>query len=101
VNWSKAQAPAPQAFAPREQVKVWTMGRSSRFQAVRIEGDSISGTPYQHSPSCDSCRVAIALADVDSMQTGKSPEALSMVLIIGIPALAIGFLAAAFSGMGD
>jgi hypothetical protein len=45
--------------------------------------------------------VAIALTDVDSLQTGKSPEALSMVLIIGIPVLAIGVLIAVFSGTGD
>lgn len=101
VNWSNAQAPKPQSFAPREQVKVWTEGRSSRLQAVRFEGDSLSGTPYQHSPGCDSCRVAIALADVDSIQTGKSPEALSMVLIIGIPTLAIGYLTAVYAGMDD
>jgi hypothetical protein len=101
VNWSKAQAPTPQAFAPREQVKVWTMGRSSRLQAVRIDGDSISGTPYQTPPSCDSCRVAIPLAEVDSIQTGKSPEAMSMILIIGIPTVVLGFLAVAAAGIGD
>jgi len=38
---------------------------------------------------------------VDSIQTGKSPEALSMVLIIGIPTLAIGYLTAVYAGMDD
>ena len=100
VNWSGGQAPTPQTFAPRTQVKVWTEGHSLRLQAVRFEGDSISGTPYQHSPNCDSCRVAIALISVDSVQSGKSPEALSVALIVGIPALAILIGAAVFAGVG-
>ena len=83
VNWSGAVPPTPQEFPARQQVKVWTGDSSIRLQSVRFTTDSLSGTPYNDPPACDSCRVAIALAQVDSLQSGKSPETLSMVLIIG------------------
>jgi hypothetical protein len=96
VHWSEAKAPAPQAFPAREQVKVWTGNRSVRLQSVRIEAESLSGTPYKDSPTCDSCRVSLPSSAVDSIQTGKSPEALS-IAIIAIPIAAFVLLLAMFS----
>ena len=101
VNWSSSRPPTPQTFATREQVRIWADNRTLRLQAVRFEGDSITGIPYQHSPTCDSCRIAIAVSQVDSIQAGKSPEALAMVLIIGLPAIGLAYIAAIASGMGD
>ena len=99
VNWSDAAPPTPQEFPARQQVKVWAGDSSIRLQSVRFTTDSISGTPYNDPPACDSCRVAIALAQVDSLQSGKSPETLSMVLIIGIPVVALTVLTLGLSGM--
>jgi hypothetical protein len=36
-----------------------------------IADDSISGVPFTSSPSCDSCRVAVPRAMVDSVRLGN------------------------------
>jgi len=100
VHWSAATAPTPQTFPAREQVKVWTGNHAVRLQSVRIEAESLSGTPYKDSPTCDNCRVSMPTSTVDSIQTGKSPEALS-IAIIAIPIAAFFLLLAMFSGGWD
>ena len=101
VNWSHAQAPLPQTLAPSRQVKVWSSERTWRLHAVEWTGDSLVGVPFQSPPKCDTCRVAIPLAEVDSLKTGASPETLSMVLLVGLPIaiITVGALLWAGSGM--
>jgi len=39
--------------------------------ALVIAADSISGVPFTSSPGCDSCRVAVPRAAVDSVRLGN------------------------------
>jgi hypothetical protein len=56
-------------------VEVWSGGRVYRWHAVVLTADSVSGVPYLRPPSCDSCRVALSRAAVDSMRTGDVGDA--------------------------
>jgi hypothetical protein len=42
-----------------------------RLHAVRLTNDSLSGVPYVKRPDCDSCRVSLPRAAVDSLRTGN------------------------------
>lgn len=56
---------------PRQQAQVWTEDRALRWHALVVGGDSVSGVPFNRSPECDSCRVAVRREDVDSVRMGN------------------------------
>lgn len=66
-----ARAPLTEGALPRrEHVQVWTGRQSRDWHAVRITTDSISGVPFFQHPDCDSCRVSVPRAAVDSVLVG-------------------------------
>ena len=56
---------------PRQQVQVWTGGRMLRLHGVIVGADTVSGVPFLKSLDCDSCRVRIERAEVDSLRLGE------------------------------
>ena len=60
--------PGPQR--PRQQAQVWIGGRALRWHALVVSTDTISGVPFNQPPACDSCRVAVNRAEVDSVRFG-------------------------------
>ena len=84
-------APAPPA---RQQVQVWRGGGAVALHAVRVRGDSLSGVPFHLPPSCDTCRVAIAVSAIDSVRVGDQENNFFAVLMgVGIFFLGVAFLA--------
>lgn len=60
------QLPTP---IPAEQrIEVWSRGESYQLHAVTVDADSVRGVRWWHAPECDSCRVTIARAAVDSVR---------------------------------
>jgi hypothetical protein len=55
---------------PRQQVQVWRQGSVVRWHALAIGADSISGVVYYRPSDCDSCRVSVPRATVDSIRFG-------------------------------
>lgn len=74
AGWGRVPQAELADIAPRQQVQVWSRGRVLQWQAVRLTVDSISGVPFTQDRNCDSCRVGIARAAVDSVKLGD-PEA--------------------------
>ena len=66
--WSRIPKSDVPPMSERDQVQVWSHGRSRQFHSLRVTGDSISGVPYFKDPRCDSCRVSLARAEVDSVR---------------------------------
>ena len=56
---------------PRQQVQLWTGGRMLRVHGVIVGADTVSGIPFLKSLDCDSCRVRIERAEVDSLRLGE------------------------------
>jgi hypothetical protein len=52
------------------------MGRMHRWHAVRSSADSVSGIPFLQPIDCDSCRLSIPRAEVDSLRLGNPTGAL-------------------------
>ena len=70
AGWRRID-PAPATLPPRQQVQVWSDGHALVFHAVTRTQDSLSGVPFQLPPDCDSCRVTLPLASIDSLRVGN------------------------------
>jgi hypothetical protein len=74
----------------RRRFQVWTADEAQILHAVRTANDTLSGVPFWQDPKCDSCRVAIPTAQVDSIRvrTGSVQNtavlAGALVLLISI-----------------
>jgi hypothetical protein len=70
AGWRRVD-PAPATLPQRQQVQVWRDGHARVFHAVTRTQDSLSGVPFQLPPDCDSCRVTLPLASIDSVRVGN------------------------------
>ena len=90
AGWHRVTTPAPATYPPRQQVQLWSLGRMHRWHAVRASADSVSGIPFLRPIDCDSCRVSIPQAEVDSLRLGNPTGALwkSVGFTLGATAVA-------------
>lgn len=72
THWVKDEAvttaPNPDV---RKQYQIFTPSETIRAHSVRADATNLSYVSYLLPPDCDSCRVTIPLAMVDSVRTGK------------------------------
>ena len=71
AGWHRIDPAVPSHLRERQQVQLWQHGRRLQLHAVRLVADSISGVPFVQSPDCDSCRITLPRASVDSIRTGN------------------------------
>lgn len=90
----------------RDRLQLWVHGRSYLLHGVGPVNDSVAGVPIHLPPTCDSCALRFAVADVDSVRSLDTPRtagsnlawAIPVGLLIafvvwGLPALAGGMIA--------
>ena len=77
----------PPTFATRDLVEVWRSDSALRLHAVRIRQDTLTGVSYLQPTSCDSCRVGVPMADVDSLRAGATGERTTLLVLGGVAAL--------------
>ena len=83
-RWSRPEPPSPAEYPSTRNIKVWAKGRTLRLHNVHFRNDTLIGVPSTAAPDCDSCRVYLPIAQVDSVQADPSdtlPIALAMVPI--------------------
>jgi hypothetical protein len=73
----------PGPLPPRQQAQVWTGGHALRWHGLAVATDSISGVPFTRSPACDSCRVTIPRASVDSVRLGNPSAGFWKSVVLG------------------
>ena len=83
AGWYALDLPADTVLAPRQQVQVWRGSNADVLHAVRVTEDSLFGVPFHKPPSCDSCRVALPRAAVDSVRLGNQET--PAILVSAIP----------------
>ena len=88
AGWYRPAEPVPAAFKPRQRIQIWRDGRPLVLHGVRVGADSITGVPLLKRPDCDSCRVALARRDVDSLRVGGTDD--NTVAGIGLGSLVVG-----------
>ena len=75
--------PAP----PERKVEVWSKGERYPLHALTVDADSVRGVRWWHDPKCDSCRVTLARASVDSVRTLRYDGSESgIVVLLALPA---------------
>ena len=89
AGWYRPAQLEPGPLSPRQQVEVWSAGTARRWHAVRIGPDSISGISFLQPTACDSCRIALPRAAVDSVRLGDPVSGFwkTMGLVLGVPML--------------
>ena len=93
-GWHRVTPSPSAALATRQQFQIWSHGRAYQWHGVRVSGDSVSGVPFTRPPDCDSCRVQVALSDVDSLRAGNSVAGFWSGVMLG---LSLGLLVYAIS----
>ena len=68
AGWSIIPRPAPAELDARKVLQVWTGPTPITLRHVVVGADSVSGVRTDHYPICDSCRVSIAQAEIDSFR---------------------------------
>lgn len=91
AGWRRV--PGAEPLAPRQQVQVWRGGQALHWHAVHVGPDSVSGIPYFQPLRCDSCRLAVPRATVDSIRLGDPVDGFwkSVALVAGLT-LGVGIL---------
>lgn len=69
-GWHRTEVAPDTALEARDQFLVHHGGAVDRWHAVRVTNDSVIGIPWLQPIDCDSCRVALPRASVDSIRTG-------------------------------
>jgi len=92
AGWRRQPDLQPGALSRRQQAQVWHQGSVERWHALVISRDSVSGVPYLTPVNCDSCRVALPRAEVDSIRLGNPVAGFwkTVGLVVGVPLLLIG-----------
>lgn len=92
AGWHRPAQLEPGPMAPRQQVEVWSGGAVRRWHAVHVGPDSISGIPYLRAIACDSCRIALPRAAVDSVRLGDPVGGFwsTFGLVVVLPGLILG-----------
>jgi len=73
-EWSSRPLSALTPIATGQQVQVWHSGRAEVLHAVRLDSAHLTGIPYFKSVACDSCRVVIPRAQIDSVRVGDASD---------------------------
>jgi len=77
-TWSRVPVPPQTPVAAYAAVQVWSHGKATYLADSRITKDAVTGVPANSHGSpvndcmSEACRVAIALADVDSIRMGSA-----------------------------
>jgi hypothetical protein len=70
-SWGNGQPldAVPMPADPATRYEVWSKGEHWEMHALRIDGDTLRGVRWWHEASCDSCQIALARSNVDSIRT--------------------------------
>jgi hypothetical protein len=90
AGWRRLVLPPDTVLTPRQQVQLW-QGRTSRvLHAVRLTSDTLYGIPFQQPPTCDTCTVALPLAEIDSLRLGNQETPGVAIVSLSFGALLVG-----------
>lgn len=86
AGWRRTN-PQAGALKPRQQVQLWQGGKVTRWHAVVVTPDTVSGVPFFRPIDCDSCRASMPRSTVDSIRLGNPAAGFwkTVGLVIGVP----------------
>lgn len=78
----------PADAPPRQEFQIWHNDTTHFLRRVTLDGDTVRGVPFGLGRRCDSCEVAIARAEVDSVRF-REPSGEGAVLAVGVTAFVL------------
>src|SRR2546422_5785837 len=72
-----------QPIPERRPLEVWSDGTRYDVHGVRVVGDSVVMVPHWKPPACDSCRIVLPRAAVDSVRV-RVHSPIRTVVLLGI-----------------
>lgn len=90
AGWRRQPLETLKPLPARQQVQMWSEGEMQRWHAVSFTPDHFFGIPFQQPVDCDSCRLSIPRAEVDSIRLGNPTRGFwrGFALVVGIPVVA-------------
>lgn len=102
AGWHAVSGPEPAAYRPRQQAQIWHAGKATQVHGLRLTSDSVSAVPYLQPAACDSCRIAWARTEVDSIRLGDPSGGFLATLLGALAVLSVVvFAACAFGSCGN
>jgi len=83
TTWGHGPDVLAQPIPERRPLEVWSAGRRYDVHGVRVVGDSVVMVPHWKSPACDSCRILLPRAAVDSVRV-RVHSPIRTVVLLGI-----------------
>jgi hypothetical protein len=71
AGWRSVSCLEPGPLRPRQQVQLWQEDKAHQVHGVVVDPDSISGIPFARPLECDSCRITLPRAELDSVRLGS------------------------------
>ncbi len=90
AGWHTVSGPEPGAYRPRQQAQIWHAGTATQVHGLRLTSDSVSAVPYLQPAGCDSCRIAWARTEVDSIRLGDPSGGFLATLLGALAILSLG-----------
>ena len=87
--WGRRPVDQPTPVERHDPVWIWSGGEVTKWHAVVITQDSVSGIPFEMSRKCARCRRGIPRVQVDSMKRGYRTLAETVTDIVGPASLLI------------
>ena len=78
--------PPSDSLPEHRDVEVWRDGKAVRLRRLEFDVDTLRGRLSGASAECDSCDLAIPIAEIDSLRLGRDER--TSRLIVGIPVAA-------------
>ena len=95
AGWRRTQLSEGDHLPPRQQIQVWQNGLARVVHSGLVQHDTLYAVPFTRPPSCDSCRIAIPMSEVDSVLLGNQER---QGLVVGLlPFAVLGGLILAFA----
>jgi hypothetical protein len=85
AGWNVIPLTGLQRLDEHVEVQVWQRGLPAVFHAVRLNGDTLSGIPYDLPTRCSSCRLSFTLATVDSIRLRRGPADRHLYVMVAFP----------------
>ena len=101
AGWQREAATPTTQIPPRKQVRVYHGGRVERWHAAKMTGDSITGIHWLRPIECDSCRLALPLAQVDSIEVGDPSLGMRKSMGLGYGMMAVMYIFLCSEMCGD
>ena len=100
AGWRRTSELPSGVLPPGQQAEVWHGGRAERLHALVFTTDSVTGVPFLQPRTCDTCRVALARAEVDSVRLGHPERGLWRGVGLTLGAVAVVGLVACGLSLG-